>query len=128
LGFSLISADPDQGTLEASFVATESFVTPNGEVLGGFLAAMLYDTVGPTLLATLDPDQFISTLELTVSFLRPAFPGRLIGRGRLIYRDGDIAFLEAALSDEGGAVVATCSATLRVIPLRSTRPPPPARA
>jgi hypothetical protein len=26
-------------------------------VLGAFQAAMLYDTVGPALLATLDPDQ-----------------------------------------------------------------------
>jgi acyl-coenzyme A thioesterase PaaI-like protein len=40
------------------------------------LAATLYDTVGPTLLATLEPDQFISTLDLTTKFLRATRPGR----------------------------------------------------
>ena len=40
-------------------------------MLGAFVAAMLYDTVGPALLATLEPDQFQSTLQLSVSFLRP---------------------------------------------------------
>jgi uncharacterized protein (TIGR00369 family) len=57
-------------------------------VLGAFLAAMLFDTVGPALLATLEPDQFQSTLQLNVSFLRPVRPGRLVGEGRVVHRDG----------------------------------------
>ena len=76
---------------------------------------MLYDTVGPALLATLEPGQFISTLDLKASFLRPAFPGRLVGRGRVVHRDGDIAFLEASLTNSDEAVVATAAATARVI-------------
>jgi hypothetical protein len=35
-----------------------------GNVLGAYLAAMLYDTVGPALLATLGADQFQSTLDI----------------------------------------------------------------
>ena len=73
-----------------------------GNVLGAFLAAMLYDTVGPALLATLKPDQFQSTLDLNVRFLRPVRPGRLIGRGRVIHRNGDLALIEAALTDLNG--------------------------
>jgi acyl-coenzyme A thioesterase PaaI-like protein len=41
---------------------------------------MLYDTVGPALLATLEPDQFQSTLQITVDFLRPVRPGRMSAR------------------------------------------------
>jgi uncharacterized protein (TIGR00369 family) len=79
---------------------------------------MLYDTVGPALLATLEPDQFQTTLELHVSFLRPVRPGRLVGRGRVVRRDGDTAFLEASLSDPDGTIVANANATAtaRVIP------------
>jgi uncharacterized protein (TIGR00369 family) len=121
LGLELIAADVEKRTIEVAFAATEAFTTPMGDILGGFLAAMLYDTVGPALLATLEPDQFISTLDLKASFLQRAFPGRLVGRGRVVHREGDIAFLEASLTNSDGAVVATAAATARVIALdRST--------
>jgi uncharacterized protein (TIGR00369 family) len=122
LGFELVAADVENGTIEVAFAATENFTTPMGEVLGGFLAAMLYDTVGPALLATLEPGQFISTLDLKASFLRPAFPGRLVGRGRVVHRNGDIAFLEGSLTDSDEAVVATAAATARVIAIDSPAP------
>jgi acyl-coenzyme A thioesterase PaaI-like protein len=44
-------------------------------------------------------------------------PGRLVGRGRVLHRRGDVAFLEATLTDAAGATVATATATIRVIPL-----------
>lgn len=115
LGFELVDADVENGTIEIAFAATEDFITPRGDVLEGFLAAMLHDVVGPAVLATLESDQFISTLDLNVSFLRPAFPGRIVGRGRVVHRDGDIAFLEGLLSDPDGAIVATVTAKARVI-------------
>jgi uncharacterized protein (TIGR00369 family) len=117
LGFEFVAADVGAGTIEVAFTATERFTNPSGNVLGAFVAAMLYDTVGPALLATLDPDQFQSTLQLSVSFLRPVRPGRVIGRGRVVHRDGDLVFLEASLADAGQAVIATATATARVIPL-----------
>jgi len=52
LGFQFINADVENGTIEVAFEATEDFTNPMGNVLGAFLAAMLYDTVGPALLAT----------------------------------------------------------------------------
>jgi uncharacterized protein (TIGR00369 family) len=120
LGFELIAADVENGTIEVAFAATEDFTTPLGEVLGGFLAAMLYDTVGPALLATLEPGQFISTLDLNARFLRPAFPGRLVGRGRVVHREGDIAFLKGSLADLDEAVAATATATARVVAIDSS--------
>jgi uncharacterized protein (TIGR00369 family) len=121
LGLELIDADVEAGTIELAFTATEDFTNPAGNVLGAFQAAMLHDTVGPALLATLEPDQFQSTLQLAVSFLRPVRPGRIIGKGRVVHRDGDLAFLEASLFDTHGAVIATATATARVIALDSVR-------
>jgi acyl-coenzyme A thioesterase PaaI-like protein len=54
-----------------------------------------------------------------VSFLRPIRPGRIIARGRVVHRDGDLAFLEASLVGVDAAVIAT--ATARVIALRHAR-------
>jgi uncharacterized protein (TIGR00369 family) len=121
LGFELIAADVEQGTIEVAFKATEDFTNPTGNVLGAFVAAMLYDTVGPALLATLEPDEFQATLGLNVNFLRPARPGRLIGKGRVVHRDRDIAALEASLFDLQGALIATATATARVIALDQAR-------
>src|SRR5581483_3627250 len=117
LGLQLVDADVERETIELAFAATEAFTNPTGNVLGAFLAAMLYDTVGPALLATLEPDQFQSTVQLSVTFLRPVRPGRVIGQGRVVHRDEDLVFLEAALLDAGGAVVAAATATARVISL-----------
>src|SRR5207244_3036613 len=97
LGFEFVSADIEQGTIELAFTATDAFTNPAGNVLGAFVAAMLYDTVGPALLATLERDQFQSTLDLNVQFLRPVRPGKLIGKGRVVHRHGDMAFLGASL-------------------------------
>jgi uncharacterized protein (TIGR00369 family) len=76
---------------------------------------MLHDVVGPALLATLEPGEFIETLDLDANFLRPTFPGRLVGRGRVVHRTGDIAFMEGTLVDSAGLVVATATSTARVI-------------
>ncbi|MET0957476.1 MAG: PaaI family thioesterase, partial [Solirubrobacterales bacterium] len=63
------------------------------------------------------PDQFQSTLEMSVRFRRPVRPGRIVGRGRVVHRDGDLAVLEAELLDPKQETIATATATARVIPL-----------
>jgi acyl-coenzyme A thioesterase PaaI-like protein len=47
-------------------------VITNGRVRDGLLAAMLDDTLGPALVATLGPGQFVPITSLHVQFLRPA--------------------------------------------------------
>ncbi len=121
LGFEFVDADVARGTIDLAFTATEAFTNPAGNVLGAFVAAMLYDTLGPALLATLQPDQFQSALDLNVHFLRPVRPGRLTGKGRVVHREDDIALLEASLFDSGGSVIANATATARVIPLSQAR-------
>jgi uncharacterized protein (TIGR00369 family) len=121
LGMEFVDADIEKGTIELAFAAREEFTNPSGNVLGAFVAAMLYDTVGPALLATLEPDQFQTTLEINVHFMAPLRPGRAIGRGRVVRREGDLAFLEASLVDSDETAVASATATARVIPLAEAR-------
>jgi len=111
LGFELLSVDPEAGTIEVAFTADDSFVNPVGVIQGGFLAAMLDDTLGPALVATLGPDQFAPTADLHVQYLRPAKPGRLVGRGRVLKKGKDVAFMSGELLDGTGEVVATAAAT-----------------
>jgi uncharacterized protein (TIGR00369 family) len=115
LGWSLIHADTERGEVEVSFEASENFLNPAGTVHGGFLTAMLDDTMGPALAATLGPGLYGATIELKVSFLRPAKPGRILGRGRIVHRGSTIAFLAGELLDDTGQVVAVGSATTRIV-------------
>lgn len=115
LGWDLRAVDPEAGTIEVGFTATEAFLNPAGTVQGGFLAAMLDDTMGPALVATLGPGEFGPTLDLHVQFLRPAHPGALIGRGRVVQRGGGVAFLQGELADADGQLVATATATARLV-------------
>jgi uncharacterized protein (TIGR00369 family) len=120
LGWQLAKVDPDAGTVRIAFAARPEFANPTGAIQGGFLAAMLDDTMGPALICTLPADQFAPTLELKVNFLRPAKPGRLVGTGRVVHKGGTIAFLAGELADESGQVLATATATARIVSLATS--------
>jgi len=114
LGFELVTVDPEAGSIEVAFTATDQFLNPVGVIQGGFLAAMLDDTLGPALAAVLEPEQFAPTTDLHVQFLRPARPGRLLGYGRIVRRGRDVAFLAGELRDETGTIVAVATATAQI--------------
>ncbi|MEV4171045.1 PaaI family thioesterase [Nonomuraea sp. NPDC049709] len=118
LGWELLGIDPDRGTIEVAFEAGESFTNPVGAIQGGFLAAMLDDTLGPALVATLPPGQFAPTLDLHVQFLRPARPGRLVGRGRVVRRGRQVCFMSGELLGPDGEPVAVATATAHIQPIK----------
>jgi uncharacterized protein (TIGR00369 family) len=115
LGFKLLDVQPERGRIRVQFDAKREFANPIGDIQGGFLAAMLDDTMGPALVATLGKDEFAPTLELKVSFIRPARPGILFGEGRIVSRGRSIAFLSGELLTESGELVATATATARIV-------------
>jgi uncharacterized protein (TIGR00369 family) len=79
-------------------------------VQGGFLAAMLDDTMGTALSATLDSEQFAPTVSLNVQFHRPAVLGSLKGLGRVVLRGREMCHGSAELW-QNDKVVATATGT-----------------
>lgn len=118
LGFKLLEIDPDRGTIRVQFEGKREFLNPMGVVQGGFVAAMLDDTLGPALVCTLPPGHFAPTIELKVNFIKPAPLGVLIGEGRLVARGGTIAFLAGELRTTSDKLVATATATARIVTAR----------
>ena len=110
LGIAFTDIDGEHGTIEVTFDAKPEFLNPIGNVQGGFLAAMLDDTMGPALIATLDAGQFAPTLNLNVQFHRPAKAGPLKGIGRVVSRGKEICQLSGELL-QNDKVVATATAT-----------------
>lgn len=118
LGGRIVRVDPGAGVAEVAFHATEAFANPMGHVQGGFLAAMLDDTLAPALAATLAGGQFAPTLQLSVTFQRSAKIGPLHGTGRILRRGRDVCHLAGELRQDG-EVVASALATALV---RQARP------
>lgn len=112
----MIAADPATGAVRIAFDARPAFCNPGGNIQGGFLAAMLDDTLGPTVLVKTDGAAYCATIDLTIRFLAPATPGRLIGEGRLVRLGKTIAFLEGELRDGAHRIVANATAAARVVP------------
>lgn len=110
LGLAFGAIDPERGTIEVDFEGRPEFLNPVGNIQGGFLAAMLDDTMGPALVATLDAGEFAPTVNLNVQFHRPAKPGPLKGLGRVTMRGKEVCQLAAELL-QNGKVVATATAT-----------------
>lgn len=110
LGINILSVNAEAGSVEVEFEGKDEFTNPAGKIQGGFLAAMLDDTMGPALAATLLAGEFAPTLNLNVQFLSPAVPGKLHAVGRVVRRGGEVCFLSGELS-QGGRIVATATAT-----------------
>ena len=110
LGLEFVNVDAERGTIEISFEAKPEFLNPAGNVQGGFLAAMLDDTMGPALVATLDSGEFAPTVNLNVQFHRPAKAGALKGVGRVVLRGKEICQLSGELL-QSDKIVATATAT-----------------
>jgi len=85
-------------------------------VQGGFLAAMLDDTMGPAMFIYSEGRLFTPTIELHVSFLSPARAGPLYGEGQVVQAGKSVAFLEGKLMDLSGVVVARATASARLVP------------
>ena len=110
LGLGFVEVDGERGAIETKFEAKPEFLNPAGNVQGGFLAAMLDDTMGTALSATLDLEQFAPTVNLNVQFHRPAKVGPLKGIGRVLLRGKEVCQLSSELF-QNDKIVATATAT-----------------
>lgn len=115
LGWTLRAVDTAAGTIEIGFTADERFLNPAGTVQGGFLAAMLDDTQGPALFAMTGGAVYAPTVDFSISFIKPARPGRFVGKGRVVSLGKTIAFTEAELFDESGELVARATFSARAM-------------
>ena len=115
LGWQMLAAKPKEGWIKVGFDARWEFTNPAGYIQGGFLAAMLDDTMGPAVFTMTDGRLYAPTIEMTVSYLNPARPGRLVGEGRVVQLGASIAFLEASLTDATGKLIARATASARLV-------------
>lgn len=116
LGWKLLAHDAERGFVRIEFEAKPEFVNPAGFVQGGFLAAMLDDTMGPAALIKSQGRLFTASIDMNVSFIAPARPGKLYGEGEVVQLGKSIGFVEAKLFDGEGTLIARATSSARLVP------------
>jgi uncharacterized protein (TIGR00369 family) len=104
------------GTAELGFTVGEAHLNGLGSVQGGLVVAMLDMCMTLAALGATELRSIVPTLDIRASFLAPTKPGPVLGEGRVRRLGRGVAFLEAELRDGEGKVLATGSATARVLP------------
>jgi uncharacterized protein (TIGR00369 family) len=115
LGWRLLDARPEDGWIKLGFEGKPEFCNPAGFVQGGLLSAMLDDTMGPAVLVMSGGRLYTTTISMTVNFLAPARPGPIVAEARVTQLGKTIAFVESKLMAEDGTLLATASATERLL-------------
>jgi uncharacterized protein (TIGR00369 family) len=117
LGLDILEADKAAGWVKIRFNAREAFANASGHIQGGFLTAMLDDTIGPAVLIATDAARLPVTIALNVTFLASARPGPLIGQASVRKLGKTIGYVEASLEDEQGVEIARATSSVRLVPM-----------
>src|SRR5262245_18822061 len=78
-----------RGWIKIEFVGRPELLNPASRVQGGFLAAMLDDTMGPAVFVKSEGALYASSIDMNVSFLAAAKPGPLVCEGAGLQRLAD---------------------------------------
>jgi uncharacterized protein (TIGR00369 family) len=115
LGWHLLDARPGDGWIRIGFEAKPEFCNPAGFIQGGILSAMLDDTMGPAVFAMTNGRLYTATITMTTNFLAPAMVGPIVGEASVVQLGKTVAFIEAKLIGGNGSMLATSSATARLV-------------
>ncbi len=115
LGLEVVGLAPGEARIRMK--AGSHLHNTTGIVHGGAIAA-LADASSGVAMATLVPkgSRRIITVEQKVNFIAAVREGDLIGVGKVIQGEGDVAVSEAEIRDQDGKLVAKSIATHMVIP------------
>ena len=82
-----------------------------GVVHGGAIASLIDTASAFAVLTQIDPDERVTTTDLTIHYLRPAKNGRIVATARIIRSGRRLFVLSVEVSDEAAALIATAVTT-----------------
>ena len=116
LGWRLIDADIERGWIRVGFEGRSGFLNPAGRIQGGFLAAMLDDTMGPVVLMKSEGALYPSSIDMNISFLASAKPGPLVCEAEVLRLGKTVGFVEGRLMDTDGRLLARATSSVMLVP------------
>lgn len=114
----VISSESEDGRAVIEFTCTPQMCHSGGVAQGGFVTGWIDSAMAHACIARYTTEFWIATLEVKVSFFRPATPGRVIAEGWIERAGKQTVFTEGRLLDTDGAVLAKANSTIRLVPNR----------
>jgi uncharacterized protein (TIGR00369 family) len=102
---------PERRELRMEFDIGLEFCHTVDIVQGGLITAMLDASMAHAVIATEHGKVRVSSIDINVSFLRPARAGRFVAVGAIIKSGRTVAFLKAELFTDQGDLVATATSS-----------------
>lgn len=121
----LLAFDVEKQRATLEFDAHVDMCHSGNVVQGGFVTGWIDSAMAHAAMLATEGAMAPSSLEIKVSFLRPANPGVVRAEGWIVRLGRSIAFLEGRLLNAAGEVVATCTSTAKMTPTQ--RPGEPTR-
>ena len=117
IGTELVEVGPGTIVLACNMTeAAHGFPTARGTIVhGGAIATIADEALASVAFTQAEEGQTTVTADLKVDFLRPASPGRLIARATVRHRTRRLAFCEATVEQDGGAIVAEARAVIAYV-------------
>ena len=111
LGFELLDYSIEGGWAEVAFAPRPEFANPAGSVQGGFVCAMLDDTMSFAATLSRRFEAIVPTLQTSVAYLRPTPIARVIARGEVLRFGASSVAMQGSLRDTAGQILAVATAT-----------------
>ena len=83
----------------------------HGVVHGGATASLLDSATAFAILTLLEPDEKVTTVDLTISYLRSAREGQMKATARVLRQGRRLFTVSADVTDSGGTLLATALST-----------------
>jgi uncharacterized protein (TIGR00369 family) len=110
-----LEAVDHESSVELSYVVGDFFTQAEDVVHGGAVATMLDFAMAYASLFAVPDGQSVATINMNVSCIRSARPGRYRARGEIERCGRNIAFARARLADSEGRLVATAASSLAIV-------------
>jgi uncharacterized protein (TIGR00369 family) len=120
LGLDLQEAEPGRAVFAAN---VRPDLLQNGVLHGGVLASIADSACAVAAISRIFPENYATTINLQVSYLKPVVAGRFRAVGRCVRAGKTVLFSQAEVFDEKEALVCSASSQLMVIPWQEGRRP-----
>ena len=114
----MLDFDVEKGWIKVGFNPKPEFLNMSGHVQGGFISAMLDDTLGPAIVVKTKGEVVVPTIDLHTHFLSPVHLGDVICEAHVTKLGRSIAFTEGTLYNSKGKACARATASSMLVPIQ----------
>jgi len=119
LGLELKEVEPGRAVFEA---LARPELMQNGVLHGGVLASIADSACAVAAISRIFPDNYATTINLQVAYLKPVTAGRFRAVGRCVRAGKQVLFSQAEVFDEQEKLVCSALSQLMAVPWQGKKP------